>query len=63
MKKMTSLRTRKMRDLVVFTAKEAAGALATIYAFRQAVPEELQEDTGVVSFGVLVETLFMSSCR
>jgi ATP-binding cassette, subfamily B, bacterial len=45
-------------DLVVFTAKEAAGALATIYAFVKPFLANYKKMLVFVSFGVLVETLF-----
>src|SRR5882724_4423634 len=45
-------------DLVVFTAKEAAGALATIYAFVKPFLKNYKKILAFVSFGVLVETLF-----
>jgi ATP-binding cassette subfamily B protein len=45
-------------DLVVFTAKEAAGALATIYAFVKPFLGNYKKIIAFVSLGVLVETLF-----
>src|SRR5207244_3020084 len=45
-------------DLVVFTAKEAAGALATIYAFVKPFLSSYKKLFFFVGFGVLVETLF-----
>jgi ATP-binding cassette, subfamily B, bacterial len=45
-------------DLVVFTAKEAAGALATIYAFVKPFLINYKKLLAFVGFGVLVETLF-----
>jgi ATP-binding cassette subfamily B protein len=45
-------------DLVVFTAKEAAGAVATIYAFVKPYLSNYRKLLIFVSFGVLVETLF-----
>ena len=45
-------------DLVVFTAKEAAGALATIYAFVKPFLRNYKKALAFVSLGVLVETLF-----
>jgi ATP-binding cassette, subfamily B, bacterial len=45
-------------DLVVFTAKEAAGALATIYAFVKPFLKNYKKILVFVSLGVLVETLF-----
>jgi len=45
-------------DLVVFTAKEAAGALATIYAFIKPYLKNYKKILTFVGLGVLVETLF-----
>jgi ATP-binding cassette subfamily B protein len=45
-------------DLVVFTAKEAAGALSTIYAFVQPFLKNYKKMLTFVSIGVVVETLF-----
>ena len=45
-------------DLVVFTAKEAAGALATVYAFVKPFLKNYKRILAFVSLGVLVETLF-----
>ncbi len=45
-------------DLVVFTAKEAAGALATIYAFVKPYLKNYKRILAFVGLGVLVETLF-----
>ena len=45
-------------DLVVFTAKEAAGALATIYGFVKPYLANYKKLLLFVGFGVLVETLF-----
>jgi ATP-binding cassette subfamily B protein len=45
-------------DLVVFTAKEAAGALATIYAFVKPHLKNYKKILTFVGLGVLVETLF-----
>jgi ATP-binding cassette subfamily B protein len=45
-------------DLVVFTAKEAAGALATIYAFVKPFLKNYKKILTFVGLGVLVETLF-----
>jgi ATP-binding cassette, subfamily B, bacterial len=45
-------------DLVVFTAKEAAGALATIYAFVKPFLKNYKKILSFVGLGVLVETLF-----
>jgi ATP-binding cassette, subfamily B, bacterial len=45
-------------DLVVFTAKEAAGALATIYAFVKPFLKNYKKILAFVGLGVTVETLF-----
>src|ERR1700736_4206310 len=45
-------------DLVVFTAKEAAGALATIYAFIMPFLKNYRKILVFVSVGVVIETLF-----
>jgi ATP-binding cassette, subfamily B, bacterial len=45
-------------DLVVFTAKEAAGALATIYAFVNPLLRNYKKLLAFVGLGVVVETLF-----
>ena len=45
-------------DLVVFTAKEAAGALATIYAFVRPFLKNYKAMLAFVSIGVVIETLF-----
>jgi ATP-binding cassette subfamily B protein len=45
-------------DLVVFTAKEAAGALATIYGFVQPFLKNYRKMVVFVSIGVVIETLF-----
>jgi ATP-binding cassette subfamily B protein len=45
-------------DLVVFTAKEAAGAMATIYGFVRPYLGNYRKLIVFVTFGVLVETLF-----
>ena len=45
-------------DLVVFTAREAAGALATIYGFVKPYLANYKKLLAFVGFGVLVETLF-----
>src|SRR3954470_5259528 len=45
-------------DLVVFTAKEAAGALATIYAFVRPFLKNYKKMLAFVGIGVVVETLF-----
>ena len=45
-------------DLVVFTAKEAAGALATVYVFIKPFLKNYKKILTFVGLGVLVETLF-----
>ncbi len=45
-------------DLVVFTAKEAAGALATIYEFVRPHLRNYKKIMALVSLGLVVETLF-----
>jgi ATP-binding cassette subfamily B protein len=45
-------------DLVVFTAKEAAGALATIYGFVKPHLTSYKKSLTFVGLGILVETLF-----
>jgi ATP-binding cassette subfamily B protein len=45
-------------DLVVFTAKEAAGAMATIVGFVRPYLGNYRKLLAFVTFGVLVETLF-----
>ena len=45
-------------DLVVFTAKEAAGALGTIYAFVKPFLKNYKKMLAFVGIGVVVETLF-----
>ncbi|MFB9263393.1 ABC transporter ATP-binding protein [Bradyrhizobium erythrophlei] len=45
-------------DLVVFTAKEAAGALSTIFAFVKPILANYKRLFAFVAFGVMVETLF-----
>jgi len=45
-------------ELVVYTAKEAAGALATIYGFVRPSLKNYKKLIAFVGFGVLVETLF-----
>ncbi len=45
-------------DLVVFTAKEAAGALATVYGFVKPFLKNYKKALAFVGLGVLVETLF-----
>ena len=45
-------------DLVVFTAREAAGALATIYAFVRPLLNNYKRIMAWVGLGLVVETLF-----
>src|ERR1700724_1438400 len=45
-------------DLVVFTAKEAAGALATIYGFVKPFLKNYKKILTFIGLGVVVETLF-----
>jgi ATP-binding cassette, subfamily B, bacterial len=45
-------------DLVVFTAKEAAGALATIWAFVKPYLANYKKILTFVSLGIVIETLF-----
>src|SRR4051794_24072209 len=45
-------------DLVVFTAKEAAGALATVYAFVKPYLKNYKKMLTFVGIGVTIETLF-----
>jgi len=45
-------------DLAVFTAKEAAGAMATVYGFIKPYLGNYRKLLIFVGFGVLVETLF-----
>jgi ATP-binding cassette subfamily B protein len=45
-------------DLVVFTAREAAGALGTIYAFTRPFLKNYKRMLAIVGIGVVVETLF-----
>lgn len=45
-------------ELVIFTAREAAGALATIYGFVKPLLANYKKILGFVGFGVLIETLF-----
>src|SRR3954469_11838626 len=45
-------------DLVVFTAREAAGALATIYGFIAPLLAKYKKMLTFVAIGVLIETLF-----
>ena len=46
-------------ELVVYTAKEAAGALATIYGFVKPLLKNYKKILTLVSLGVLVETCSM----
>src|SRR5579872_5055621 len=45
-------------ELVVYSAREAAGALATIYAFVKPFLKNYKKILTLVTLGVLVETLF-----
>jgi ATP-binding cassette, subfamily B, bacterial len=45
-------------DIVVFTAKEAAGALATVYAFVKPFLKGYRKILAFIALGVVVETLF-----
>ena len=45
-------------DLVVFTAREAAGALATVYGFVRPLLRNYKKILAWVSLGIVVETLF-----
>lgn len=45
-------------DLVVYTAKEAAGALSTIFGFVRPILASYRKPFAFVAFGVVVETLF-----
>lgn len=45
-------------ELVVFTAREAAGALATIYGFVRPFLKHYKKMLAFVSLGVVIETLF-----
>ena len=45
-------------ELVVFTAREAAGAFGTVYAFTRPFLANRRKMLAFVGFGVLVETLF-----
>jgi ATP-binding cassette subfamily B protein len=45
-------------DLIVFTAREAAGAFATIYRFTLPFLANYKKGLAIVGFGLLVETLF-----
>ena len=50
--------TMRTTDLVVFTAREAAGALATMSRFMRPYLGNYRRCWPFVGFGVLVETLF-----
>jgi ATP-binding cassette subfamily B protein len=45
-------------DLIVFTAREAAGAFATVYHFTLPYLKNYRPGLSIVGFGLLVETLF-----
>ena len=45
-------------DLIVFTAREAAGAFATVYHFTLPFLKNYKHGLAIVGFGLLVETLF-----
>src|SRR5262245_43931343 len=45
-------------DLIVFTARQAAGAFATIYHFTLPFLKNYKKGVAIVAFGLLVETLF-----
>src|SRR5262245_27000842 len=45
-------------DLIVFTAREAAGAFGTIYRFTLPYLTNYKKGLAIVGFGLLVETLF-----
>jgi ATP-binding cassette subfamily B protein len=45
-------------DLVIFTAKEAAGALATVYRFVKPYLGNYKQILALIGLGVVVETLF-----
>ena len=45
-------------DLIVFTAREAAGAFATVYRFTLPFLKNYKHGLAIVGFGLLVETLF-----
>lgn len=45
-------------DLVVFTAREAAGALSTSFYFVRPFLKNYRKMLGIVGFGIIVETLF-----
>ena len=45
-------------DLVIYTAREAAGAIATLYAFIRPLIGRYRKALTIVGFGLLVETLF-----
>ncbi len=43
-------------DLIVFTAREAAGAFATVYRFTLPFLKNYKQGLAIVGFGLLVET-------
>lgn len=45
-------------DLIVFTAREAAGAFASVYRFTVPFLKTYKKGLAIVGFGLLVETLF-----
>ncbi|MDQ8726467.1 ABC transporter ATP-binding protein [Bradyrhizobium sp. LHD-71] len=45
-------------DLLVFTAREAAGAFSTVYRFTRPFLKNYKKGLAIVGFGLLVETLF-----
>jgi len=45
-------------DLAVYTAREAAGAIATLYAFIRPLLGRYRKALAIVGFGLMVETLF-----
>lgn len=45
-------------DLIVFTAREAAGAFATVYRFTLPFLKNYKKGLAIVGFGLLIETLF-----
>jgi ATP-binding cassette, subfamily B, bacterial len=45
-------------DLIVFSAREAAGALATVYGFVRPLLAKYKTTLALVGLGILVETLF-----
>ncbi len=44
--------------MIVFTAREAAGAFATVYRFTLPFLKNYKKGLAIVGFGLLVETLF-----